>query len=435
MSKLNLDEFEKIIAYKSLTDSGYLATIIDFIKPNYFKHKSINNVFTIIKDFYIKRNKPPTVTEIKSYLNADDDKQEFKLLVESFRDIDNNLDTDELYDNTEQFIKEKAVYYTMLDVAENLSKEQIDTSKILHKFETACNISLVTDTGLDLFGDVDQLIDDLNKVEKYIPSRWEWLDKLLGGGFIENGRSLYVFAGETNIGKSIFLGNVASNIALQNKNVLLITLEMSELLYAKRLCTNVTKIPLHELKNNTQHLKSLMSKQQGNIFIKEFPPSTITPNQVKAFIKKFTDQHIKIDAVVIDYLNLIHSTIGINSYERVKYVTEQIRALSYVFECPFISATQITRGGFGTTNPGLETISESIGLAQTADVIISIFQNDEDKELGVIRLGAMKNRYGMRGVTQVMNIDYSTLTITQSDEVEMDADDISLNMLELLDSK
>jgi KaiC/GvpD/RAD55 family RecA-like ATPase len=49
-------------------------------------------------------------------------------------------------------------------------------------------------------------------------------------GFLEAGKSLYVFAGETNIGKSIFLGNIATNIAQQGKNVLVVTLEMSELL-------------------------------------------------------------------------------------------------------------------------------------------------------------------------------------------------------------
>ena len=35
----------------------------------------------------------------------------------------------------------------------------------------------------------------------------------------------------------------------------------------------------------------------------------LTPNQIKAFVKKFQDKGIKLDAIVIDYLNLIHSTM------------------------------------------------------------------------------------------------------------------------------
>ena len=430
MSKLDLDYFENILIYKSLTDSGYLASIADFVKPEYFKNKSIASIFDIIKDFSEKRNKLPTATEIKSYLVSDEQKESFKELVKSFSDIDNTLDKDELYDNTEQFLKEKAVYHTMLNVAEDVSSGKVDTSVVLDKFEKSCNINLVTDLGLDFYGDVDKLIDDLNSVERYVPSKWEWLDNCLGGGFLEAGKALYVFAGETNIGKSIFLGNIASNIAEEGKNVLLVTLEMSELLYARRICSNVTKIPMKELAQNASSIKHGMSNEEGKIFIKEFPPATITANQLKAFIKKFEEQGIKLDAIVLDYLNLMHSTVGNNSYERIKHVTEQVRAMSYLFNCPIISATQLNRAGFDTDNPDLATISESIGLAATADAIISIFQNEEDRGIGVIRLGMMKNRYGPRGNTQAMRIDYSTLTIEQADDIEIGEDmDDTLNVL------
>jgi len=430
VSKLDLDYFENILIYKSLTDSGYLASIADFVKPEYFKDKAIASIFDIIKDFTEKRNKLPTTTEIKSYLVSDEQKESFKGLVKSFNDIDKNLDKEELYDNTERFLKEKAVYHTMLNVAEDVSSGEVDTSVVLDKFEKSCNINLVTDLGLELYGDVDKLIDDLNSVERYVPSKWEWLDNSLGGGFLEAGKALYVFAGETNIGKSIFLGNIASNIAEQGKNVLLVTLEMSELLYARRICSNVTKIPMKEMANNTPSIKQAMNNQGGKIFIKEFPPATITANQLKAFVKKFEEQGIKLDAIVLDYLNLMHSPVGNNSYERIKHVTEQVRAMSYLFNCPIISATQLNRAGFDTDNPDLATISESIGLAATADAIISIFQNEEDRGIGIIRLGMMKNRYGPRGITQAMRIDYSTLTIDQADDIEIDEGmDDTLNML------
>ena len=430
MSKLDLDYFENILIYKSLTDSGYLASIADFVKPEYFKDKAIASIFDIIKDFTEKRNKLPTTTEIKSYLVSDEQKESFKGLVKSFNEIDKTLDKEELYDNTERFLKEKAVYHTMLNVAEDVSSGEVDTSVVLDKFEKSCNINLVTDLGLELYSDVDKLIDDLNSVERYVPSKWEWLDNCLGGGFLEAGKALYVFAGETNIGKSIFLGNIASNVAEQGKNVLLVTLEMSELLYARRICSNVTKIPMKEMANNTPSIKQAMNDQGGKIFIKEFPPATITANQLKAFVKKFEEQGIKLDAIVLDYLNLMHSPVGNNSYERIKHVTEQVRAMSYLFNCPIISATQLNRAGFDTDNPDLATISESIGLAATADAIISIFQNEEDRGIGIIRLGMMKNRYGPRGITQAMRIDYSTLTIDQADDIEIDEGmDDTLNML------
>jgi len=435
--KIDFDFFEKIICYKSLSDSTYLSTIVDHIKPSYFKDKNIGKVFAIITAFNEKRGNPPTLTELKTYLTTDELRQSFKQLVTSFADIDKNINKDELYENTEQFLKEKAVYHTMLDIASDIAKGTVDTGAMLDKFEKSCNISLVTDRGLDLYNDVEKLIEDLTSVQKTIPSNWEWLDTALNGGFLEAGKALYIFAGETNIGKSIFLGNIATNISNNGKNVLLITLEMSELLYAKRLCSNVSKIPLNELAINAYSIRETIKERRegtGKIFIKEFPPSTITPNQLKAFIKKITDTGVKIDAIVLDYVNLLHSPTGSNSYERIKIVTEQVRAMSYVFNCPIITATQLNRGGFGMENPDLNTISESVGLAATADVIVSIFQTEEDRQLGIIRLGMMKNRYGQRGHTQAMKIDYNTLSITQAEEDVFSSNDSAFQALEFLQS-
>lgn len=429
MSELNLDFFENIVCYKALSDSTYLSAIIDFIKPEFFKNKDIATVLSIIGEFNNTRGKLPTITEIKAYLTTEELRTSFKNLLTSIKDIDKNLDKDELYANTERFLREKAVYHTMLNIAEDLAKGKVNTAEALSKFEKSCNINLVTDTGISLHNNIDEIINDLTSVQKCIPSKWEWFDSALGGGFLERGRALYVFAGETNIGKSIFLGNIATNITSQGKNVLLLSFEMSELLYARRICSNVSKIPLNELAQNAYMLrdvvKELKDAQHGNLFIKEFPPSTVTPNQLKVFIKKIVDSGVHIDAIVLDYLNLLHSPIGSNSYERIKNVTEQVRALSYIFNCPIISATQLNRSGFDQENPDLATISESIGLAATADVIVSIYQNIEDRELGIIRLGMMKNRYGPRGHTQAMRIDYSTLTVTQTENSDPDDDFMS----------
>jgi len=438
MGKLDLDFFETVVAYKSLTDEAYLAAIVDHIKPVFFKNKDIKAVFTIIRDFYEKRSTCPTLTEIKSYLTDDELKNSFKNTVTHFNNLDKNFNNDELLANTEKFIKEKAVYHTMMDVVDDINKNAVDTSKILDKFDKACSITLTTEVGLDLYADIDKVIQDLHSNESYLPSKWKWLDDKIGGGFLEEGRALYLFAGETNIGKSIFLGNVAINIASQGKTVLLVSLEMPEIIYAKRLVSSVSKIPLGQLKLESDALKSQINEYclenpNAKVLIKEFPPATITPNHLKAFIKKLVQKGINIDAIVLDYVNLLHSTMGDSSYERVKICTEQLRALSYQFNCPVITATQLNRDGYEITDPGLKTISESIGLAMTGDVIMSIWQEDTDKELGVIKMGLMKNRFGPNFGHCAMRIDYSTLTITEDEHInDTEASTSSINTLSKL---
>ena len=427
IGRLNLDYYEQVIIYKGLTNESYLTQIIDHIKPEYFNDKNIKTIFGLIKNFYVKRQTVPTITELKSYLINDELKESFKSVVKNFPNIDKNFNDDELTFNTERFLKERAIYNTMLSIAEDVSKGKVDTSFILDSFEKSCNVNLNTELGLDLFENIDKVINDLNVDQPTISTGWKWLDDKLDGGFLESGRSLYVFAGETNVGKSIFLGNIACNIAASGRTVLVISLEMPEMIYARRLSSNIARIPMRELRGASKSLSYQIkeySKGSPNskILIKEFPPSTITPQNVQGYVTELKNRGIKIDAIVLDYLNLLKSPMGNNSYERVKHVTEGIRALSYVFECPIISATQLNRSGYDENNPGLDTISESIGMAATADCIFSIFQDDEDKELGIVKMGMMKNRFGANFGHTAMRIDYDTLTISEDETLNIDDD-------------
>lgn len=422
MSKIDLDHFEKIFAFKMMTDEEYFASVVDVTNPEYFKDTAIRSVFEILRDYFRKRDTLPNSSELKSYLTTQELKDNFKRVVGLIEKVDQEYNRDELMQNTEQYIKERAVYKTMLEVADKMQQGKADTSWVLSEFERTCNINLTTNFGLDLFNNPETLIKDLNRDDPVISSKWKWLDNKLEGGFLQNGRALYVFAGQANVGKSIVLGNVAKNIAEQGKTVLLISLEMSEMMYARRISSTATKIPIRDLRTETETLKFALQdikarNPKGRLIIKEFPPSTITPNQLSAFIKMLRNRGIFPDAIVLDYLNLLHSPMGSNSYERVKYIAEQVRAMTYVYNCPIISATQISRQGYEVAEPGLATLSESYGMATTADFIASVYQLEEDAEMGIIRMGMMKNRFGANFGSTAFAIDYATLTIREDDEI------------------
>lgn len=422
MDKIDLDHFEKIFALKMLTDEEFFASVVDVADPDYFKDAAIKDIFVILKDYFIKRDTIPNITEVKNYLTTPELKESFKKILTMIQNMDKTFNRDELMKNAERYLKERAVYKTMLDVADKLQQGKADTSWVLDQFERTCNINLTTNFGLDLYNNIDKLVEDINRDEPMIPSRWEWLDDQLGGGFLKNGRALYVFAGQTNVGKSIVLGNIAANIAQQGKTVLLVSLEMSEMMYAKRLSSYLTKIPIKHLRSEVITMKSALedihqSNPRGRIIVKEFPPSTITANQLSAFVKTLRNKGIFPDAIVLDYLNLLHTTQGNNSYERIKHICEQVRAMTYNFNCSVISATQINRGQFDVAEPSLTGISESIGLAATADFICSVYQMEDDAENGILRMGMMKNRFGANFGTSAFSIDYSTLSIVEDDEL------------------
>lgn len=439
MDDIDFDYFEKIIVKNAMLDSAYLSAIVDFIDSKYFNDENIAKYFEIVSDFYDKRKKLPKISEIKTYLTSDSLRKGLKEVIEMFKDIDDG-DKNELYENTERFLKERGMYHAILESAESIGEGIYDTSGIVDRFEKIAGINLNTDKGFELYSGSEQLINDILNEDSMISSKWDWLNEAIGGGFRENGKALYMLAGQSNIGKSIFLGNIAANIAEQGKSVLVVSLEMPELLYAQRIASNITKIPMSEFKHDVHSLREGLDEKkkknpEGRIYIKEFPPSTITPKQLSSFIKRMIDDGVEIDAIVIDYVSLLHSPQGSNSYERIKYICEQVRAMSYIFECPTISACQLNRGNFGVENPGMEGIAESMGVAVTSDLILSIFQNEEDKELGIIRLGMMKNRFGMVGMVKPMKIDYSTLTVYESEDEEELMEDSECDLLDRLSNE
>jgi replicative DNA helicase len=430
IKKIDLDYYEKVIIYNCIFDSSYLGTIIDHLREDLFSDKDIKPVIGIIKDFYSKRNEVPKIAEIKTYLDDDNLKTSFKNVLNKLKELDDTkFNRDELYDNTESFLKEKSVYNTLLEAAQKIDSGKMDSADLLLKMERAVGINLSTSIGMSLLDDTDYFISELSKNESKISTGWKWLDNKISGGFLENGRALYVFIGETNVGKSIFLGNVAANVAMQGKTALIISLEMSEIMYGMRFASNLTKIPMFELKNDLNLLKNQLNdikrkNSNSKILIKEFPPSTISPFQVSSYIKNLAQRGITVDCLVLDYLNLMDSPKGTNMYERIKYISEQLRALSYKFNIPVVTASQINRSGYNSASPSLDTISEGISLANTADCIFNIWQSEDDKDNGVINMGVAKNRFGPNFGSTVLKIDYSTLTLTEED-IKSDTQEVS----------
>jgi replicative DNA helicase len=409
--------FEKIIVYNYLTDANYFETVYEYINSSFFTNENHKTVVKILKEYYRNNQKFPNPTELKLNFTSPSDRQALKEVLLSFKDIDKKYDKELLLKNTERFFKEKAVHNTVINTYVNIQAGDINSSEILKSFEKACSISLVENKGFDYLEKIDEHCDELQKVFKYIPSGWKWLDERIGGGFLATGRAIYVFYGVTNVGKSIFLGNIATNILSQNKTVVLISMEMPEQVYAKRISAQLTQIPMDDLSSEIQLLKTKLNSyklknKEAKLIIKEFPPKTVSTLHIKTYIEKLKNSGINPDIIILDYLNLIApADKGQSSYDSVKQITEAVRAMSYQFECPIITATQANRSAYNEANPGLETTSESMGLSHTADAQFSIWTEKEEMDLNLIHLGITKNRFGPRDCQTVLEIDYPTLSL------------------------
>lgn len=427
-SKLDLKFFEFVLLYNALVNQEYLSSVVSHLDSSLFEDKNVSTVIKHLCGFFNERGSAPSLTELKARMSSEEDKAALANIKTKLADLQGPFNKDELILNTEKFLRERFIYKTILNVAEKFSDQSFSIEETLVEFEKAYNINLQENLGHWYFENIDKHVKELTTVYHPVPTGWKFFDQKTEGGLFP--KTLTVFAGQVNVGKSIVLGNITTNMILADKNVLLISLEMSEFMYSKRISTQLTQIPHNDLKVYTDELKEQVShirrQLKSKLVIKEYPPKTVTVRHIDSYINKLKHKGFVPDIVVIDYINLIHPIAkNLNSYESVKEIAEHLRALAFKYNVPIVSATQLNRGSFNTASPGMEGISESIGLAATCDVICSLWQEEEDRELGIINMGMQKNRFGPNFGSAPFKCNYNTLTLKETNEDFFESDDPS----------
>ena len=208
----------------------------------------------------------------------------------------------------------------------------------------------------------------------------------------------------TGVGKSLFMCHVAAGAMVQGKNVLYITLEMAEEKIAERIDANLLNVTLDDLMDLPKDMYDkkvarVREKSTGKLIIKEYPTASASVTHFRTLLNELNLKRSFVpDIIFVDYLNICCSSritagANINSYTYVKSIAEELRGLAVEYNVPIVSATQTTRSGFTSSDPGLEDTSESFGLPATADLMFALISSEELEELGQMMVKQLKNRY------------------------------------------
>jgi replicative DNA helicase len=194
----------------------------------------------------------------------------------------------------------------------------------------------------------------------------------------------------------------AANLAA-GKNVLYITLEMAEEEIASRIDANLLDIALDDLSVVDKHvftgkIKDLKTKALGKLVIKEYPTSGANVIHFKSLLNELMiKKDFRPDIIYIDYINICGcASMKFNgdTYNYVKAISQELRGWAVEEQLPIVSGTQLTRKGFGSSQPGMDDTSESFALPATVDFMIAIVTSPELDQLGQYMVFQLKNRYG-----------------------------------------
>lgn len=399
MATINEQYFENVLFKKLIKDPNFMGASVGKLDSRIFSVSSYEKVGKFYQDFWVRHERLPNKEDLKIYIRNEDTAFTTELQESLSRcssvDLD-KIDDQEFFDNAERFIKKRAALLALQEIVSKYTNGAINPDEAVKKFEEVAAIKLTKTLGYDIYKDIDRYMKNLEDEGGRLPLGWRDIDEVCNGGIPANGKFLGVVSAPTNMGKSIFLGNVAVNAVRQNKKVLLISLEMSEMVYATRIYSALYGFNIAEISVKRNELKErVLNSQMGGMIISEFPPGSMTVDQIEGHINDLKKQGHKFDLVCVDYLTLLAAPGADNSNEAGKIISRKLRALSYKFGCPFFTAAQINRDGFGIA-PDMKYMAESIAICSEADLILSLYRNEEDVEMSIMRVWFLKSRLGIK---------------------------------------
>tara|TARA_B100001996_G_scaffold9573_1_gene8082 strand:- start:1965 stop:3338 length:1374 start_codon:yes stop_codon:yes gene_type:complete len=420
-----MERIERTALSNLIHNENYCRKVLPFIKEEYFADRHEQLLFTEIYKFVNKYNSLPTKEalsiEINSAKSVNED--EYKKITDILSTLNPEpINYDWLVETTEKFCKERAIHNAILGGIQILDgKDKEHTPEYLPEMLSgALAVSFDQKVGHDYLLETKERYDFYKKKEERLQLDLDFFNKITRGGIPS--KTLNICLAGTGVGKTMFMTHLASSILLQGKNVLYITMEMAEERIAERIDANLLNVGISDLEElpysmYETKINKLQSKTTGKLIIKEYPTASAHTGHFRALIKELAlKKSFKPDIVFVDYLNICASArfkagANVNSYTYIKAIAEELRGMAVENDLPIFSATQTTRGGFVSSDVGLEDTSESFGLPATADFMFALISSEELDDKNQIMVKQLKNRYNDPTVNRkfILGVDRSKM--------------------------
>lgn len=239
---------------------------------------------------------------------------------------------------------------------------------------------------------VDQMINKVEQIEFRIKFPYHNIQTKSGG--IDGGH-LAIIAARTGVGKTIFLQNIALEVS-KTDPVLFVTTEMSPVELAKRFVSHLCGL-------NVRFTDNILSYPEFHEAIDELARRQLDVIYTTDFTDIMYAMHVKkYSLVCLDYLQMIQPATRFDKdYERVsRVITDAKSKLAVKYDTPVLAAAQFNREGAKSGDrPELWQIRDSGVIEQTADLVISLYQLEDDRKKDQhgyekLRYDILKSRHG-----------------------------------------
>ena len=263
------------------------------------------------------------------------------------------------------------------------------------------------------FAKIDIWEKNIRTGHKAISTGWRSLDNVLDGGLYEG---LYVLPGTPGTGKTAFAMQMAFQISQQKRDVLYISMEMSEEeLYERHISRISYQLFWHDEKN--QHKAKTVHSiiQEGatvpkarDIFKKVAPYlrtecsiGTLDADDIRKIVEIYEYELNSLPVVFIDYLQILKAhDPHMTDKQAVDYNVLRLKQLSRDFKIPVVILSSMNRMSYSDII-SMAALKESGAIEYTADVCIGLqLANMDQIKVGTSTGKAEKTIRQMKGKSE-----------------------------------
>ncbi len=373
---------ESIIIGNLLSDNttDYVSFLED-IKPEYFTLKKYERIYDVINDL---NDRGVKISPESIKLNINNFYQEYADLIDVY---DFTLYKEAIRTLKKGYYQKKIREIVSLEM-EKLKDDEIKTSDIVlavnNIVQQLSDFQLVEDNKTHKASDI--VIPYLENLEK-IKENKEYEGILTGYDSIDDltcglrGNQYITIGANSGIGKSSFALNLARNMILAGKGVLIFSLEMSEQQIMNRLISIETNIPLKKFRNKEplteQEYKIIGSAidvyKNANLFINT--DMQITTEEIMSYSAQIKKKH-NISAIFVDHIGLLGlNEKGEDIRIKLNNASRNLKRLTKELDVPIFVLTQIRKDGgdkYALERPSAGMIKETKSIEEDSDIIMML---------------------------------------------------------------
>ena len=403
-----INAYQETVFYHYILENP---SFLNTTKAEFFTNDTLRDLFNIAKDHAIKYKDAPTKEQMWELVRIKGLHEKYNEdIVTALYNTKEQLkeyDADWLKENVGPWILVRNMDHVMRKSIAfmktnrmTVENAQETVEKVRHMMSTETAIDFSFNLGADFFDAETHLQTRLARTK----TGYHFIDLCLKGGWWKG--SLIVFLAGPKTGKSMWMANLAAHSVYNGYNTAYVTLELQQEIVNMRIGANMLNVPMDDyekltedqdlLKKKLGDLKKQSLTPLGKLYVKEFPSSTMSTNDLRAHLVKAQEMlGYKFENVFVDYINIMKNWRNPNTenlYMKIKQISEDLRAVAQEEQWAIISPTQTNRAGWDTNDLVISNVSESAALLHTVDGLFGIVADAQMKSQGEYYLKYLADR-------------------------------------------